>query len=141
MLKTLSRSIREYKLPALLSPICMIGEVAMEVLIPSIMAVLLDEGVGPGNMSVVLKQGGLLALCALCSLAFGVASAALASFAATGFARNLRHDMYHKVQTYDFSNIDKFSSSSIVTRLTTDVANLQMAFQVMIRMAICCPCF
>lgn len=139
MLKTLSRSIREYKLPALLSPICMIGEVAMEVLIPPIMAVLLDEGVGPGNMSVVLKQGGLLALCALCSLAFGVASAALASYAATGFARNLRHDMYHKVQTYDFSNIDKFSSSSIVTRLTTDVANLQMAFQVMIRMAIRCP--
>lgn len=139
MLSRLARCIREYKLATILSPLCMIGEVAMEVLIPSIMAVLVDRGVQAGDMGVVIRQGALLVLCAACSLAFGVASAAFASYAGTGFARNLRHDMYHKVQTYDFSNIGKFSTSSIVTRLTTDVANIQMAFQMCIRMAIRCP--
>ena len=139
MIRRLARSIREYKWSAILSPVCMIGEVAMEVLIPLVLATLLDKGITAGNMTVVLQQGGLLALCALCSLAFGVASAFFGAHAATGFARNLRHDMYYRVQTFDFSNIDKFSTSSIVTRLTTDVANLQMTFQMMIRMAIRCP--
>jgi len=95
---------------------------------------LLRQGIEPGNMAMVWKYGGLLALCALCSLLFGVASAFFAAYASTGFARNLRHDMFAKVQTYDFSNIDKFSTSSIVTRLTSDVANLQMTFQMSIRM-------
>ena len=90
-------------------------------------------------MNAVWKYGALLVFYALCSLAFGVASAVAASYAGTGFARNLRHDMYYKVQTYDFSNIDKFSTSSIVTRLTSDVATIQMTFQMMIRMAIRCP--
>ena len=134
MIKTLMKSVREYKWAALGSPICMIGEVTMEIFIPLVLAEMLRQGIEPGNMAMVWKYGGLLALCALCSLLFGVASAFFASYASTGFARNLRHDMYGKVQTYDFSNIDKFSTSSIVTRLTSDVANLQMTFQMSIRM-------
>ena len=134
MIKTIFRSVREYKWAALGSPICMIGEVTMEILIPLVLAELLRQGIEPGNMSAVWKYSGLLALCALCSLLFGVASAFFAAYASTGFARNLRHDMFGKVQTYDFSNIDKFSSASIVTRLTSDVANLQMTFQMSIRM-------
>ncbi len=134
MIKTLARSIREYKWASLGSPICMIGEVTMEILIPLVLAELLRQGIEPGYMPAVWKYGGLLALCALCSLLFGVASAFFAAYASTGFARNLRHDMFAKVQTYDFSNIDKFSTSSIVTRLTSDVATLQMTFQMSIRM-------
>ena len=111
MIKRLARCIREYKWAAILSPLCMVGEVAMEVLI----------------------------LCALASLCFGVASATFASRAGTGFAKNLRHDMFHRVQSFSFSNIDKFSTASIVTRLTSDVANLQMTFQMMIRMAVRSP--
>ena len=139
MIGKLARSIREYKWAALLSPLCMIGEVYMEVTIPGIIARIVDYGIKPGDMGVVLLQGLLLVLSALCSLGFGVLSAVFAAKAATGFARNLRHDMYHKVQSLDFSNIDKFSTASIVTRLTTDVANLQMTFQMMIRMAVRCP--
>ena len=139
MIGKLARSIREYKWAALLSPLCMIGEVYMEVTIPGIIARIVDYGIKPGDMGVVLLQGLLLVLSALCSLGFGVLSAVFAAKAATGFARNLRHDMYHKVQSFDFSNIDKFSTASIVTRLTTDVANLQMTFQMMIRMAVRCP--
>ena len=134
MIRTLARSIREYKWSAILSPLCMVGEVTMEILIPLVIATLIDKGINAGNMTAVWQQGGLLALLALCSLSFGVASAFFASHASTGFARNLRHDMFNKVQTYDFSNIDKFSSSSIVTRLTSDVATLQMTFQMCIRM-------
>ena len=139
MIKRLARCIREYALAALMSPVCMIGEVAMEVLIPTLMKDLIDKGIDVGDIGFVARQGGLLALCAVCSLCFGGLSAILASYAGTGFARNLRHDMYYKVQTFDFANIDKFSTSSIVTRLTTDVANLQMTFQMSIRMAIRCP--
>ncbi len=139
MIRRLAKSIREFKLPAILSPVTMIGEVAMEVTIPTVLAALIDRGINAGNLTVVAQQGALLALCAIVSLCFGVASAMFGAYAATGFARNLRHDMFYKVQTFDFSNIDKFSTSSIVTRLTTDVANLQMTFQMMIRMAIRCP--
>ena len=134
MIKRLARCVREYKWASFLSPLCMIGEVTMEVFIPLILTELLRQGIEPGYMPAVWKYGGLLALFALCSLAFGVASAFFAAYASTGFARNLRHDMFHKVQTYDFSNIDKFSASSIVTRLTSDVATLQMTYQMSIRM-------
>ena len=134
MLKRLVQCVREYKWPSILSPVCMVGEVTMEILIPLVLAELLRQGIEPGYLPAVWKYGGLLALCALCSLLFGVASAFFAAYASTGFARNLRHDMFAKVQTYDFSNIDKFSTSSIVTRLTSDVATLQMTFQMSIRM-------
>ena len=139
MLKRLAMCIREYTLAAILSPLCMVGEVAMEVQIPSVMSKLVDLGVETGNMSVVVQYGLLLILCALLSLGFGVGSAFFAAYAATGFAKNLRHDMFYRVQTFDFANIDKFSTSSIVTRLTSDTATLQMCFQMMIRMAIRCP--
>ena len=139
MIKRLARCVREYKWAAFLSPVCMIGEVAMEVLIPLVMADLYDYGIVGQDMSVVVIKSVQLVLCALASLAFGVLSAMLASKAGTGFARNLRHDMFHHVQSFSFRNIDKFSTASIVTRLTSDVANLQMTFQMMIRMAIRCP--
>ena len=139
MIKRLARCIREYKWAALMSPLCMIGEVTMEVLIPLVMANLYDYGVVMQNMSIVVTRSIQLVICALMSLGFGVASAIFASRAGTGFAKNLRHDMFYRVQKFSFSNIDKFSSASIVTRLTSDVANLQMTFQMMIRMAIRCP--
>ena len=139
MIKQLARCIREYKLPALLSPLCMIGEVSMEVLIPLVMADLYDYGIVMQNMSVVVSKSIQLIVLALCSLSFGVASANFAAKAGTGFAKNLRHDMFHRVQTFSFGNIDRFSTASIVTRLTSDVANLQMTFQMMIRMAFRSP--
>ena len=139
MIRRLARCIREYKWAAMLSPLCMVGEVTMEVLIPLVMADLYDYGVVLQDMDVVVSKSILLVCCALASLGFGVASAIFASKAGTGFARNLRHDMFYNVQQFSFSNIDKFSSASIVTRLTSDVANLQMTFQMMIRMAIRCP--
>ena len=139
MIRRLARCIREYKWAALLSPLCMVGEVAMEVTIPLVMKDLYDYGVGMQNMDVIVTKSIQLVLYALASLMFGVASAIFASRAGTGFAKNLRHDMFYKVQKFSFSNIDKFSSASIVTRLTSDVANLQMTFQMMIRMAIRCP--
>ena len=129
MIKRLVRSIREYKWAALMSPLCMIGEVSMEVIIPLVMADLYDYGVKLQDMNVIAVKSLLLVLCALASLTFGVASAQLAAKAGTGFAKNLRHDMYHHVQNFSFSNIDKISSASIVTRLTSDVANIQMTFQ------------
>jgi ATP-binding cassette subfamily B protein len=117
----------------------MIGEVAMEVLIPLVMADLYDYGIVMQDMKMVVTKCVQLVICALASLCFGVASAWFASRAGTGFAKNLRHDMFHHVQRFSFHNIDKFSTASIVTRLTSDVANLQMTFQMMIRMAVRSP--
>ena len=139
MIRRLLRCVREYKWAALLSPLCMVGEVTMEVIIPLVMKDLYDLGIKLQDMGVIASKSLLLVVCALLSLMFGVASAIFASRAATGFAKNLRHDMFYKVQQFGFSNIDKFSSASIVTRLTSDVANLQMTFQMSIRMAIRCP--
>ena len=139
MIRRVARCIREYKWPAILSPLAMIGEVTMEVLIPLVMANLYDYGVILQDMHIVVTRSVQLIICALMSLSFGVLSAIFASRAGTGFAKNLRHDLFYRVQKFSFSNIDKFSSASIVTRLTSDVANLQMTFQMMIRMAIRCP--
>jgi len=139
MIKRLARCVREYKWAAILSPLCMVGEVAMEVLIPLVMADLYDYGIVMQDMNTVVTKSVHLVILALCSLSFGVASATFASKAGTGFAKNLRHDMFHHVQNFSFSNIDKFSTASIVTRLTSDVANLQMTFQMLIRMAIRSP--
>ena len=139
MIKRLARCIREYKWSTILAPLCMVGEVAMEVRIPLVLAKIVDLGVEMGNMTAVWQYGLQLVLCSLCSLCFGVASAVAASHAGTGFARNLRHDMFYKVQTFDFANIDKFSTASIVTRLTSDVATIQMSFQMLIRIAVRCP--
>ena len=139
MIKTLAKSIREYRWAALLSPLCMVGEVYLETKIPRILSRIVDLGVTPGDMGAVVMNGLILVLFSILSLCCGVASAYFASSAGTGFAKNLRHDMFYRVQTYDFANIDKFSTASIITRITSDVANLQMCFQMMIRMAIRCP--
>ncbi len=139
MIRRLARCIREYKWAALLSPLCMVGEVAMEVMIPLVMADLYDYGIAMQDISLVVSKSIQLVIFAACSLAFGALSGIFATKAGTGFAKNLRHDMYYHVQNFSFSNIDKFSTASIVTRLTSDVANLQMTFQMMIRMAIRCP--
>ena len=139
MIKTLAKSIREYKWAALLSPFCMVGEVYMETKIPRVLSQIVDLGVTPGDMGAVVANGLILVLFSIMSLCFGVASAYFASSAGTGFAKNLRHDMFYRVQNFDFANIDKFSTASIITRVTSDVATLQMCFQMLIRMAIRCP--
>ena len=139
MIKTLAKSIREYKWAALLSPLCMVGEVYMETKIPRVLSQIVDLGVTPADMRTVILKGLVLVLFSIMSLCFGVASAYYASAAGTGFAKNLRHDMFYRVQNFDFANIDKFSTASIITRVTSDVATLQMCFQMMIRMAIRCP--
>ena len=139
MIGRLAKSIRQYLPSTIISPLCMIGEVYMEVQIPLVLAKIVDQGVELGNMDAVIHYGLVLVLYSLMSLAFGVASAVAASHAGTGFARNLRHDMFHRVQTFDFSNIDRLSTSSIVTRLTSDIATLQMTFQMLIRIAVRCP--
>ena len=139
MIKRLAKCIREYKMYAILAPIAIILEVVMEVLIPKLMASLIDKGIDAGNMVHIWKMGGLLVLAALVSLFFGAFAAWSSSRASAGFARNIRHDLFYKVQTFSFTSIDKFSPASIVTRLTTDVTRVQMAFMMVIRMALRAP--
>lgn len=139
MIRKLSRFVREYKKDTILTPITASLEVVMEVIIPLLMATMIDDGINAGNMGVIWRMGLLLVVCALVSLAFGILSGVYGARASTGFAKNLRRAMYHKVQTYSFSNIDKFSTGSIVTRLTTDVTNVQNLFQMLIRIAVRAP--
>lgn len=139
MIRKLSRFVREYKKDTLLTPVTASLEVVMEVIIPLLMATMIDDGINAGNMGVIWKMGILLVVCALVSLLFGILSGVYGARASTGFAKNLRRAMYHKVQTYSFSNIDKFSTGSIVTRLTTDVTNVQNVFQMLIRIAVRAP--
>ena len=139
MIKKLLARVREYRRQAIATPLFMIGEVAMEVMIPTIMKWMVDRGIEAGSMPDIWLYGGLLRLAAMCSLASGVMSGRMAAVASAGFARNLRHDMYYRIQDYSFSNIDKFSTSSIITRLTTDVSNVQNSFQMILRMAVRAP--
>lgn len=140
MIRKLTRSIREYKLLSLLAPIFVTLEVVMEVIIPFLMARLIDEGIdGTGGMPAVMRYGGILIVCCVASLIFGALAGHYAAYASAGFAKNLRHDMFYHVQNYSFSNIDKFSAASIVTRLTTDVTNVQNAYQMIIRVALRSP--
>lgn len=139
MIKKLMKSIREYKKDSLLSPLMVTLEVIMEVIIPMLMARLIDYGIQAQNLGYVWKMGILLAVTAMISLMFGVLSGKFAAQASAGFAKNLRKDMYYNVQNFSFSNIDKFSTASIVTRLTTDVTNVQNAYQMIIRMAVRAP--
>ena len=136
MVKKLLNSVREYKKPSLLSPLFITLEVIMEVIIPLLMARLIDLGIDGGDMSYILKIGFALVLSAIISLFFGALAGKYAANASAGFAKNLRQDMYYNVQKYSFSNIDKFSTASIVTRLTTDVTNVQNAYQMIIRIAV-----
>lgn len=139
MVKRLLKSVREFKKDALLTPFFVVLEVVMEVIIPMVMALLIDKGIDGQDMAAIWKYGIILVLCAMLALVFGAAAGTFAARASTGFARNLRHDMYYNVQNFSFSNIDKFSTGSIVTRLTTDVTNVQNAFQMCTRIAVRCP--
>lgn len=139
MLKILGKSVREYKKPALLTPFLVTLEVIMEVVIPLLMANLIDKGIYAGQMKEILKIGVMLVVASLLSLAFGILSGITASKASAGFAKNLRKDLYYKIQDFSFTNIDKFSTSSIVTRLTTDVSYVQMAFQMLTRIVVRTP--
>ena len=143
MIKKLAKSIREFKTVSILTPVFMIGEVVMEVIIPLLMAMLVDNGIngnnGEGDMPYILMIGGILVVCCLLSLFAGFAGAKTGAKAAMGFARNLRKDMFYKIQEYSFSNIDKFSTASLVTRLTTDVTRVQDAYQMILRIAVRAP--
>ena len=139
MIKKLMKSIREYKIPSLLAPFFVALEVVLEVIIPLLMANLIDDGIYQGEMNLVYKIGLELIICAVLSLIFGMLSGMFAAKASSGFAKNLRKDLYYKVQDFSFTNIDKFSTSSLITRLTTDITNVQMAYQMIIRIAVRAP--
>ena len=139
MIKRLSACIREYKRPTILTPVCMVGEVVCECTIPLITADLINSIQNGCQMSSILSYGIRLFIIAMLSLGFGALSGWFAAEAAAGFAKNLRHDLYYRVQDFSFANIDRFSTSSLVTRLTTDVTNIQNAFMMCIRIAVRAP--
>ncbi len=139
MLKTLMSCIGSYKRDSLLAPFFVILEVVMEVLIPLFMADLIDKGISSGNMPYIWKMGLFLVFCALMSLAFGVLSGAFAARGSAGFAKNLRKKMYDHIQDFSFGNIDKYSTAGLITRLTTDITNVQQSYMMIIRIAVRCP--
>ena len=139
MIKKLLSRIGEFKKNAILTPIFVTMESVLEIAIPTLMALLIDRGISQNNMGYVWKMGLILVVLALLSLGTGVLAGRHAATASAGFARNLRRDMFYNVQDFSFSNIDKFSTASIITRLTTDVSNLQQAFQMIIRMGVRAP--
>ncbi len=139
MFRKLAAHIKEYKFYALITPVCMIMEVIAETVTPRLMGLLVDNGVETGNVAYIIRIGMLMLLCALFGLSTGLAGGFTAARASTGFARNLRKGMYDNIQTFSFSNIDKFSTAGLITRLTTDVTNVQNAFQMLIRMSFRAP--
>lgn len=139
MLKVLGAQIKEFKKDSILTPLCMILEVIMEMLVPLLMASIIDYGVNAGDMSHILKVGGLMIVIAIIGLFAGLGGARFGARASTGLARNLRKAMFDNIQTYSFANIDKYSTSSLITRLTTDVTNIQNSFQMLLRMAMRAP--
>ncbi len=139
MIKTLAKCIRQAAFPAILTPILVLGESFVEVSIPSTMAHLIDEGITLGNMDAVIRFGIELLIKTLMALCFGAMAGYTASRASSYFSRNVRHDMYYNIQNFSFSNIDKFSPASLVTRLTTDVTNVQMSFQMLTRIVFRAP--
>lgn len=139
MVNHITAAIRDNKKASILAPIFVCVEVLFEVLIPVVMAVLIDKGIDAGDQGEILRLGGILIVMAVCALIFGVLAGGAAADASAGLARNLRHDIYHHVQNFSFANIDKFSTAGIVTRLTTDVTNVQNAYQMIIRVAVRAP--
>ena len=139
IIKTLSHSIREYKKTSVMTPLLVTVEVIMECAIPFVIAQLVNQMQAGCSMDVIIRYGAALLVMAVVSLIFGGAAGATCANASAGFARNLRKDMFYKIQDYSFENIDKFSVSSLVTRLTTDITNVQMAYMMIIRVAIRCP--
>ena len=139
MLKTLMGQIKEFKKVSILTPLCMIMEVIFEMFIPLLMASIIDDGVNAGNMAHIYKVGAIMVVAAFCGLLFGVLGGKFGAEASAGFARNLRKSMYENIQTFSFSNIDKYSTAGLVTRMTTDVTNLQNAYQMILRMFVRAP--
>ncbi|MDU5509718.1 ABC transporter ATP-binding protein [Enterococcus gilvus] len=139
MLKKLLANIGEYKKQSLQTPLFTMGEVLMDVIMPLIMAGLIDNGIEKSDSNTILRYGGLLFLCALVALAMGTLGGRTAAIASAGFAKNLRHNLFERIQSFSFSNIDRFSSSSLITRLTTDVTNVQNAYQMVIRILVRSP--
>ena len=133
MLETLASHIKEYKKTSILAPIYVVGEVILELLIPFLMASIIDDGVSKGNMKHVFIVGSIMILLSLFSLLFGILSGKSSAIASTGFAKNLRKAMYENIQSFSFSNIDKYSTAGLVTRMTTDVSNVQHAYQMILR--------
>lgn len=139
MIKTLVSSVRDYRLPSIATPILVLCEVACEMAIPFVTANLIDTIKDGAQIAQIMPTAGVLVGLALVSLFFGAAAGVTCSYASCGFAKNLRHDLFYKIQTFSFANIDRFSSSSLVTRLTTDVTNVQQAFMLIIRIAVRTP--
>ena len=139
MIKRMASCIREFRKETILTPLLVSLEVVIDVIIPLIMANLIDLGVSAGRMDMIVKLGLALLLSCLVSLVFGALSGKNGAIASAGFAKNLRSDMYDNVQRFSFANIDKFSTASLITRLTTDVTNVQNAFQMIIRIAVRAP--
>ena len=136
MFKLIKKSLREYYKQSILTPIFIILEVLLEVLIPLQMARIIDIGIKNSNMNYILKEGIILVVIAMCSLLFGILAGNYASIASAGFSKNIRKDIFYKIKEFSFKNIDKFSTSSLVTRMTTDISNIQIAFQMTIRLFI-----
>ena len=139
MLKTLTAQIKEFRLPSVLTPVWMVGEVICEMIIPVLMGFIVDNGIYGSDMQYIIHTGLLMILVAVCGLAFGMLGGFFGAKASAGFARNLRKAMNDNIQTFAFSNIDRFSPSSLVTRLTTDVTNVQNAYMMILRMAVRAP--
>lgn len=139
MLRTLGAQVREFKIPSLITPIFMVLEVVMEMVIPLLMASIIDDGIEKGDMNHVYMTGALMVAAALVGLFAGIMGGVFGSKASAGFARNLRMAMYENIQTFSFSNIDKFSTAGLVTRMTTDVTNLQNAYMMLLRMCFRSP--
>lgn len=134
MIKKLLANVGEYKKESIITPIYVTGEVALDIIIPLIMAMMIDNGIEKGDTKAILMYGGLLFICAIIALFFGAMSGRYAAVASAGFAKNLRDNLFSKVQAFSFSNIDRFSTSSLITRMTTDVTNIQNAYQMIIRL-------
>lgn len=139
MIKRLSKYVKEFKSVTMLTPLFMIGEVALEIAIPYLMAIIIDQGVEKGDMSLIVKMGLTMIAMAMASLLFGAFGAIFASKASAGFAKNLRFAVFSKIQNFSFANTDKFSTAGLVTRITTDVNNVQMSFQMLIRICVRAP--
>ena len=139
MIKTLLAQVKEYKTPSLLAPLCAALEVFFDMSVPFVIAKLIDQGVQAENLAVAMKYGILMLVLAICGLTTGFLSGKFAAQASAGFAANLREGMYDNIQTFAFSNIDKYSTAGLVTRMTTDVTNVQNAYQMIIRIVVRAP--
>mgnify|MGYP003293673826 CR=1 FL=1 len=139
MLKTLASHVKEYRLVSIITPLLMLGEVLMETLIPFCMSSIVDDGVNKGDQTHIFLMGGLMIVMALCSLGFGVGGAKFGAVASMGLGKNLRKAMFENIQTFSFANIDKFNTSSLITRMTTDVSNIQNAYQMLLRISMRAP--